>query len=148
MNKHLRNLGFLVILVSCNPQESARIDTDRISRSISESYKPPVFNDDLREEKIRSLTQDIHQLIEDHAKAENIPGILVMKFSSTSILPREDSSTSRSDIRPFFSTSVNPMAKRTRSATNSLSVPGISAMEKAPFSSRVHSTWTVFNFST
>lgn len=64
-----------MILISCNPQQSNKQKTDSASRSVSGSYKPPVFANDNRVEKIKDIAPEIQKLIEERAKARNIPGI-------------------------------------------------------------------------
>lgn len=65
----------LLVLISCNPQPSTEQKTDNTLLSISNSYKPPVFTNDNRLEKIKDIAPEIQKLIEEHAKARNIPGI-------------------------------------------------------------------------
>jgi len=75
MRSHLLYCGFVMILISCNPQQSLKQKADSTTRSVSNSYKPPVFDNDKRMEKIKDIATEIQILIEEHAKARNIPGI-------------------------------------------------------------------------
>ncbi len=74
-NNFLIYCGFLIVIISCNPQPSADQKADDIFRSISDSYKPRVFVNDNRAEQIKEIAPEMHKLIEEHAKARNIPGI-------------------------------------------------------------------------
>lgn len=67
--------GFLVISIACNSNPFAKQKEDSHLQLVSDSYKPPVFAYDNREEKIKQIAPAIQQLIEEHARARNIPGI-------------------------------------------------------------------------
>lgn len=67
--------GFLLVLVSCNPQTAGEQKTDSTIHGYSITYKPPVFAHDNRVEKIKEIAPEIQQVIEEHAKQKNIPGI-------------------------------------------------------------------------
>jgi CubicO group peptidase (beta-lactamase class C family) len=67
--------GFLLVIISCNSNPSNEQIADGNLRSISDSYKPPVFKNDARMEKIKEIAPTIQQLVKKHIKARNIPGI-------------------------------------------------------------------------
>lgn len=64
----------IFVIISCKPEPSTRINAGTPLR-ISDSYKPPVFMNDNRVEKIKEIAPEIQKLIEEHAKERNIPGI-------------------------------------------------------------------------
>lgn len=68
-------LGLATCLFSCNTQPDKDTSSEISSSSYSETYKAPAFTNDNRVEKIKSLGPEIQQLIEEHAKSRNIPGI-------------------------------------------------------------------------
>jgi CubicO group peptidase (beta-lactamase class C family) len=63
------------ILLACTSEQSNEAIVESSSLAYSDSYKAPVFTTDDRVEKIKKLGPEIQQLIEEHAKEENIPGI-------------------------------------------------------------------------
>ncbi len=67
--------SFLIVLVSCNPYPKGEQEATSESRSFSTSFKPMVFLEDNRNEKIKSIASDFDHLIEEHAKNKHIPGI-------------------------------------------------------------------------
>jgi len=64
----------LLLIISCKPQAPTQQETGT-PLHISDSYKPPVFINDQRVEKIKNMAPEIQKLIEEHAKERNIPGI-------------------------------------------------------------------------
>ncbi len=66
---------FVIILFSCNPKQSTDPKAESSSPTYSDSYKAPVFTHDDRLEKIKKIAPELQQLITEHAKAKNIPGI-------------------------------------------------------------------------
>ncbi len=66
---------FVTILLSCNPKQSIDPKAGSFSRSVSDSYKAPIFVNDDRIEKINKIAPELQKLIMEHAKAKNIPGI-------------------------------------------------------------------------
>ncbi|MCD6598638.1 MAG: serine hydrolase, partial [Bacteroidales bacterium] len=72
---HLIYLSFLLVVISCNPDPSTKQKADSSIQSISDVYKPPVFTNDKRAEKIKGIAPEIQKLIEEHASSNNIPGI-------------------------------------------------------------------------
>lgn len=62
-------------LWSCGSKESVDVAPLQAESTYSESYQPPVFIGDERKEKIRSIAPRLQQLIEDHARERNIPGV-------------------------------------------------------------------------
>ncbi len=65
-----------VTFLSCTPQYPAdQPQENNAIRSVSDSYKPPVFTNDNRVERILGITPDLRQLIEDHSEARHISGV-------------------------------------------------------------------------
>lgn len=62
------------IIISCNPQPPPN-ETKVTSRTNSTTYKPPVFTEDDRIEKIKAIAPQLEQLIKEHAKSEHLPGV-------------------------------------------------------------------------
>ncbi|MDH5365379.1 MAG: beta-lactamase family protein [Cyclobacteriaceae bacterium] len=77
INSRLIYFSIVTILISCDSQQPAEQKEESTSTShlISNSYKPPVFTNDNRIEKIKEIAPTIQELIEKHAKDKNIPGI-------------------------------------------------------------------------
>ena len=75
LKNHLLYSFIGAILLSCGTQESSNSTAEPLSNAYSDSYKPPVFTSDDRKEQIKQIAPELQKLIEDHAKAENIPGI-------------------------------------------------------------------------
>ncbi|WP_297691893.1 serine hydrolase [uncultured Eudoraea sp.] len=73
--QHFIRFFLLSLLISCNSPQKARIKVESDSRSISKTYKEPVFTTDNRLEKIKGITPQMHALIEEHAKGRHIPGV-------------------------------------------------------------------------
>lgn len=68
-------LFIATILFSCTPKQTTDKKSDDSSHPYTTSYKAPVFENDNRIEKIQKLAPELQQLIEAHAKKNNIPGI-------------------------------------------------------------------------
>ena len=70
-------LFIAVFFASCNLQNTSKevIIEQNSAPVFSDSYQAPVFENDDRAEKIKAIAPTIHQLIEEHRKAKNIPGI-------------------------------------------------------------------------
>lgn len=68
--------SFILILNACNSSSPVKQKADSHSRLVSDSYKPPVFINDDRVEKIKEITPAIQKLIEEHARIRHIPGIV------------------------------------------------------------------------
>lgn len=68
-------LTVVMILTACNPKSSQETSTQKVEHAYSGTYQPPVFSQDDRAEKILAIAPQFQQLIEEHAKAQNIPGI-------------------------------------------------------------------------
>lgn len=64
---------FVSILFSCSPKQES-ISEAESNPTFSDSYKKPVFNPDDRKEKIKKIAPQFQVLLEEHAKANNIPG--------------------------------------------------------------------------
>jgi CubicO group peptidase (beta-lactamase class C family) len=63
------------ILISCHSKQTPDENAVSNSHSYSSSYKAPVFATDDRIEKIKKMAPELQKMIEEHAKANNIPGI-------------------------------------------------------------------------
>ena len=74
-NYYLLFCCLAAILLSCNTQQATETKAVSSSRSFSDSYKAPVFDEDNRKEMIKTIGPKLHKLIEEHAAAKNIPGI-------------------------------------------------------------------------
>jgi CubicO group peptidase (beta-lactamase class C family) len=66
---------FVTILFSCNTKQSPEPKADSTTHAYVSTYKTPIFIPDNRIEKIKGIAPELQKLIEEHAKAENIPGI-------------------------------------------------------------------------
>jgi CubicO group peptidase (beta-lactamase class C family) len=75
INKLLIYCGLLLILISCHDKPSTKQKEDSDIRSVSDSYKPPFYTNDNRVESVKEIAPAIQQLIEEHARTRNIPGI-------------------------------------------------------------------------
>jgi len=75
LNSYLLYCFVGAIVLSCNTKQSPDPKAEHSSQAYSDTYKAPVFTADDRKEKIKSIAPEIQKLIENHAKAENIPGI-------------------------------------------------------------------------
>ncbi len=72
---YLIQLLSICLIISCrSPQNSEPIVITK-SRTVSVAYKAPVFESDNRLEEIKSITNQMQELIEEHARARKIPGI-------------------------------------------------------------------------
>ena len=67
--------GLLLFFIACNQLPQNKNKAESPSHANSATYKPPVFANDERAEKIKDIAPQIHKLIEEHAKNRNIPGI-------------------------------------------------------------------------
>lgn len=76
LHSYFLYICFVLILFSCNPKQSSDKEADSFSHSYSSSYKAPIFTHDDRIEKIKKIAPELKILIEEHAKAKNIPGIV------------------------------------------------------------------------
>lgn len=66
---------FATAFVSCNPQSTNQPSAKKIKHSFVETYKAPIFENDKRAEKIKSVAPKLLKLMEEYAKEKNIPGI-------------------------------------------------------------------------
>lgn len=68
---------FAFSLISCNlePGPQEEVSQENAAQSFSNSYKPPVFENDNRTEKIKVLAPEIQQFFEEYRVDRNIPGI-------------------------------------------------------------------------
>ena len=71
----LLNIYLLVTLIGCGSKQLEGPKAESSSRLVSNSYKAPLFINDDRREKIRKIGSEIHELILEHAKVNNIPAI-------------------------------------------------------------------------
>lgn len=72
---YLLSCGIGIFFLSCNTQTPVEKGVKKTTHTFSESYKAPVFKNDDRKKKIRSVEAEIHNLMVKHAKEKNIPGI-------------------------------------------------------------------------
>ncbi len=72
---YLLYIFFVTILISCNPTQPTDRKAESYTRNVSGSYKPPVFDNEDRIEKMKKIAPELQKLIEEYAKAKNIPGI-------------------------------------------------------------------------
>ena len=79
LNYYLLSYCLGALLFSCNMQPSTETIAETTKEStvsfFSDAYKAPVFVNDERKEKIKTIGSKLHALIEEHAKGKNIPGI-------------------------------------------------------------------------
>jgi CubicO group peptidase (beta-lactamase class C family) len=67
--------GFFILLFGCNPQTPNENEQANPILSVSDTYKPHIFENDNRVEQIKQIAPALHELIEEHAEMRNIPGI-------------------------------------------------------------------------
>jgi CubicO group peptidase (beta-lactamase class C family) len=61
------------VFFSCEKApESHRVT---VSKLTSNAYQPPVFSNDQRSKKIKGISAEIHQMMDEHAKSMNLPGV-------------------------------------------------------------------------
>ncbi|NOZ45800.1 MAG: beta-lactamase family protein [Chlorobi bacterium] len=67
----------IISIIACKPQQRAKENKkiNALSHLVTNSYKPPYFENDKRAEKIKEIAPQIQRLFEEHAKAKHIPGI-------------------------------------------------------------------------
>ncbi|MFZ1788561.1 MAG: serine hydrolase domain-containing protein [Saprospiraceae bacterium] len=76
MKNQLLTILIIKITLMLSAQEMpVKTKSNNSSHAFTESYKAPVFTNDDRIEKIKSKETEIQQMIEVHAKSNNIPGI-------------------------------------------------------------------------
>lgn len=63
------------IFIACNSKQSPTETDVSFTQAYSSSYKAPVFIADDRIEKIKKMAPELQNMIEEHAKTKNIPGI-------------------------------------------------------------------------
>jgi len=73
--QHFIPFFLLSLLISCNSPQTADQKIDSAAKSVSTSYSPPVFSNDNRVEKIKSISAEMQELIEEHSKERKIPGV-------------------------------------------------------------------------
>ncbi|MAU16379.1 MAG: serine hydrolase [Muricauda sp.] len=62
-------------LLSCSTKQTPETIAETPARSYSESYKAPIFDPDDRIEKIKQIAPELQRSIEEHAKANHLPGV-------------------------------------------------------------------------
>ncbi|MCA9457840.1 MAG: beta-lactamase family protein [Nitrospira sp.] len=72
---YLTAIALAIFLCSCNAKPSTETPVESPSLTYSESYKAPVFLNDVRKEEILKMAPEIQQLMEAHAENRHIPGI-------------------------------------------------------------------------
>ncbi|HMS67120.1 MAG TPA: serine hydrolase domain-containing protein [Saprospiraceae bacterium] len=76
MKNQLLTILIINITLMLSAQEMAvKTKSNISSHPFTESYKAPVFTNDDRTEKIKSMETEIQEMIQAHAKSSNIPGI-------------------------------------------------------------------------
>lgn len=74
-NRYLAHFFVIILLISCNSPQTIEQKADTVSSSFSEAYIVPVFSEDNRVEKIKSIAPKMQELIEEHSRERNIPGV-------------------------------------------------------------------------
>lgn len=72
MKNSLLAIFILFLLPAIN---QAQVNEKHGQHSFSQDYKKPEFINDQRAEKVKSINQKLHSLMEEYAKEKNIPGI-------------------------------------------------------------------------
>tara|TARA_R110002049_G_scaffold294274_1_gene480833 strand:+ start:20025 stop:21611 length:1587 start_codon:yes stop_codon:yes gene_type:complete len=73
---YLYACSYLAILAACEPKHNNQSPrAAEVDHPIVKSYKAPYFYNDDRVEKIKALGPQLQKIIEDHALANDIPGI-------------------------------------------------------------------------
>jgi CubicO group peptidase (beta-lactamase class C family) len=65
----------LLLIVSCKQKESSAPESTASDRSVSSSYKAPLFEEDNRIEKIKEISPELHELIVKNAEEKHLPGV-------------------------------------------------------------------------
>lgn len=65
----------VICFFSCNTKQTTETIVESPAHAYSESYKAPVFEPDDRIAKIKQIAPELQQSIEEHAKAEHLPGV-------------------------------------------------------------------------
>ncbi len=67
--------GIIMLAVSCTSQTARERNSEAVIHNVSATYKPPVFVNDERAEKIKKSTRAFQFLFEENAKKRKIPGM-------------------------------------------------------------------------
>lgn len=65
----------ICLIISCRSPQNSEQKVVTKSKTVSVTYKAPVFESDSRVEKIKSISAKMQQLIEEHSKERKIPGV-------------------------------------------------------------------------
>lgn len=119
---HCILLFFLVAIsfVSCILQAESKEEISQKDsiRSFSSSYKPPIFLQDDRIEKIKAVAPDIDQLFENYRKENNIPGIAYgIVVDGELVIAAATGNIDLDEERPASSKSAFRIASMTKSFT-------------------------------
>ncbi len=71
----VRTIGFALLLSACSTSERETNTETTPDQAFSLDYQAPVFKNDQRAEKIKTISDDLQEMMSSYAKAENIPGI-------------------------------------------------------------------------
>ena len=77
MKTILKTLCFAsgIFIIACSPQPKSESQPGNSIQHYSDTYKPPVFTVENRDERIKDNAPEIQALIEEHAKNRKIPGV-------------------------------------------------------------------------
>ncbi|MEP5611989.1 MAG: serine hydrolase domain-containing protein [Cyclobacteriaceae bacterium] len=62
------------LFIACN-QQTTKSNTENASPSYSTSYQEPIFKNDNRAQKIQGIAPELQEMMEQHIKDRNIPGV-------------------------------------------------------------------------
>lgn len=65
----------ILLIISCKSPEKSEQKVVAKSRTVTTNYKIPVFESDDRKQKILSIADSMKELIEEHSKERQIPGV-------------------------------------------------------------------------
>jgi len=75
LQRNLLILCFLVVITACKQKQAEESNTISASQRVTEFYKAPIFENDNRLEKVKKLAPELQEIMVEHAKLKNIPGI-------------------------------------------------------------------------
>ena len=111
-------LSSYFIFVSCNPPTENTQQVESSAKLFADNYRPSVFTNTDRAQRVKDVAQEIHALIEAHAEERKIPGIAYGIVMDGELIL--SSSTGLLDITnetPATPTSVFRIASMTKSFT-------------------------------
>jgi CubicO group peptidase (beta-lactamase class C family) len=71
----VRTIGLAFLLSACSISEKETNSEITPDQAFSSDYQAPVFKNDQRVEKIKTISDDLQEMMSSYAKSENIPGI-------------------------------------------------------------------------